>query len=109
MKLLAIFRRSNLTPDPAASTNTATMLHSATKQHSSPISPAHLLVNYKSTPTSIAAATVDKAVRSVVHPDVLRTVDSAIGQVFYSGVFDTLYPTIRNAVLNTWRASAPPS
>jgi hypothetical protein len=48
----------------------AVKLQPATKQQSSSTSPVQLLVNYKSTPTSIAAATVDKAVRSVVHPDV---------------------------------------
>jgi hypothetical protein len=52
---------------------------------------------------------VDKAVRSAVDPDLLRAIDSAIGQVFYSSVFEILYPRIRNAILATWRESLPRS
>ena len=85
------------------------MLQSATKQQSSPISAAKLLVDYKSTPTSVAAYRVDEAIRSAIDPELLRTVDSAIGEVFYSTVFRVNYGRIRNAILATWRAAVPRS
>jgi hypothetical protein len=97
MKLLMIFRRSKPTATTAG--NRAAERQSV----SPPICPAQLLVDYKSTLTSIAAYQIDRAVRSAVDPNILRTIDSAVGEVFYDVVFDEMYPKIRNAIVVTWR------
>jgi hypothetical protein len=97
MKFPMAFRRSKPTATTAGN-------HVAARQSvSPPIWPAQLLVDYKSTPTSIAAYQVDRAVCSAVDPDILHTIDSAVGQVFYDAVFDEMYPKIRNAIVVTWR------
>lgn len=49
-----------------------------------------------------AAHAVDEAVRSVADSDVLRAVDSAVGQVFYSAVFEPVYKRAWCAVAATW-------
>jgi hypothetical protein len=56
-----------------------------------------------------AAHAVDEAVRSAADSDVLRAVDSAVGQVFYAAVFEPVYKRTWCAIYATWRASAPPS
>jgi hypothetical protein len=65
-------------------------------------------VSYKSTPASIAAVTVDEALRSAVGANLLHAVDSAIGEVFYSVVYEAVYIRSWCAVFATWRASVPP-
>jgi hypothetical protein len=54
-----------------------------------------------------AAHAVDEAVRSAANPGVLRAVDSAVGQVFYSAVYGSVYMRSWLAVYATWRASFP--
>jgi hypothetical protein len=68
-----------------------------------------LLRTYKSTPASSAACAVDKAMRSAADPDLLLTVDSAVGGIFYSTVYEPLYFRIWSAVLFTWRDNRLPN
>jgi hypothetical protein len=72
------------------------------KHPNSAPSPVQLLRSYKSTPTSLAAHAVDQAVRSAADSDVLRAVDSAVGQVFYSAVYEPVYIRTWCAVFATW-------
>jgi hypothetical protein len=75
----------------------------STMKHATPqTSPAQLLISYKSTPTSLAAHAVDEGVRSAVTLDVLHAVDSAVGQVFYSAVFEPVYKRTWCAIYATW-------
>jgi hypothetical protein len=76
------------------------------KHATSRTSPAQLLISYKSTPTSLAAHAVDKAVRSAVNLDVLRDVDCAVGQIFYSVAYEAVYKSSWCAIYATWRSSA---
>lgn len=68
-----------------------------------------LLITYKSTPASSAACAVDKAMRSAADPDLLLTVDSAVGGIFYSTVYEPLYFRIWSAILFTWRDNRLPN
>jgi hypothetical protein len=72
------------------------------KHPNSAPSPVQLLRSYKSTPTSVAAHAVDQAVRSAADPEVLRAVDSAVGEVFFSTVYRPVYTRTWCAVFATW-------
>lgn len=72
------------------------------KLRNSTTSPVQLLISHKSTPTSLAAYAVDKAVRSAADSNVLVAVDSAVGQLFYSAVYEPVYIRTWCAVFDTW-------
>jgi hypothetical protein len=65
--------------------------------------PIQLLRSGKGTPTSSAAHAVDAAVRSAADSDLLHAVDSAVGRVFYSAVYQPVYIRTWNAIFATWR------
>ena len=65
--------------------------------------PVQLLRSYKSTPASSAACAVDTVMRSAADSDFLHAVDSAIGAVFYSAVYEPVYRRTWSAVYFTWR------
>lgn len=69
----------------------------------SSIWPARVLVNLKSTLASRAGGAVDEAVRSVVTPDVLESIDSAVGEVFFSTVCTRVYIPTLSAIQAIWR------
>ncbi|HZU42704.1 MAG TPA: hypothetical protein VE994_08535 [Terriglobales bacterium] len=73
------------------------------KKQSSSIWPARLLVDLKSTLASRAAGAVDEAVRSVVTPDVLESIDSAVGEVFFSTVYTGVFVPTLSAIQAIWR------
>lgn len=73
------------------------------KERNSSVPPAQLLISYQSTPTSSAAYAVNEAIRSAADSDVLDAVDSAVGRVFYSAVYEPVYIETWCAVFATWR------
>jgi glycerol dehydrogenase-like iron-containing ADH family enzyme len=72
------------------------------KQQDPVTSPVQLLISGKSTPASSAAYAIDQAVRSAADSDVLHAVDSAVGGVFYSAVYERVYIRTWSAVFATW-------
>src|SRR5581483_12356740 len=67
----------------------------------SSIWPARLLVDFK--PASRAGGAVDRAVRSVVTPDALESIDSAVGEVFFSTVYTGVFVPTLSAIRAIWR------